>query len=241
MHVAARAVVPKGRIASGVRARSQPATKRVIPTFAAAEKRLAASDHALGAVIAFVTGKIGPQRVRPSQSKPFEALARAIVYQGVSGPAAATVFARFKVSVGSPFVPKKVLEFLENAGSSAGLSKTKAGALKGLATWFVDNPKQAKALPTLPDCDAIATLTAIPGIGPWTVNVFLIFNLGRLDVIPSGDSGIRRGVQLVCGLKTAATPKQVMMRAARWKPYRSIASVYLWNAVKLKMAADDLK
>jgi 3-methyladenine DNA glycosylase/8-oxoguanine DNA glycosylase len=210
-------------------------------TFSAAEKQLAASDRALGVVIAFVIRKIGPQHIAASRSKPFEALARAIVHQSVSGPAAATIFARLKGSVGSPFVPKKVLDFLERTGSNTGLSNAKVGALKRLATWFADNPKQAKALPTLPDGDVTATLTAIPGIGPWTVNVFLIFNLGRLDVIPSGDLGIRRGVQLVSGFKTIATPKQVVNRAARWKPYRSIASVYLWNAVKLKVAADDLK
>jgi DNA-3-methyladenine glycosylase II len=215
--------------------------KPATATFSDVEKRLAASDHALGAVIAFVTKRIGPQRIPPSQSKPFEALARAIVYQSVSGAAAATIFARLKESVGRPFTPKKVLEFLKGTGRNAGLSKAKVGALTGVATWFAVNPKQAKALPTLPDSDVIATLTAIPGVGPWTVNVFLIFNLGRLDVIPSGDFGVRRGVQLLCGLKTVATPKEVVTRAERWEPYRSIASIYLWNSVKLKMTAKDLK
>jgi DNA-3-methyladenine glycosylase II len=205
------------------------------------EKRLGASDRALGQVIAFVTQKIGAQRIPLSQAKPFEALARAIVYQSVSGPAAATIFARLKESVGRPFSPKRVLEFLKRARDSAGLSKSKTAALKGVAKWFVENPRLAKALPELPDAEVVQLLTAIPGIGPWTVNVFLIFNLGRQDVIPAGDFGIRRGVQLVCGLKTVATPKQVHERAERWEPYRSIASIYLWNAVKLKMTAADFK
>jgi DNA-3-methyladenine glycosylase II len=205
------------------------------------EKRLGASDRALGQVIAFVTQKLGVQRIPPSQTKPFEALARAIVYQSVSGPAAATIFARLKESVGRPFNPKKVLQFLKKARDNTGLSKTKTAALKGVATWFIENPRLAKALPELPDAEFVQLLTAIPGIGPWTVNVFLIFNLGRQDVIAAGDFGIRRGVQLVCGLKSVATPKQVHERAERWEPYRSIASIYLWNAVKLKMTAADFK
>ena len=74
----------------------------------------------------------------------------------------------------------------------------------------------------------------------WTANVFLIFNLGRLDVMPANDLGIRRGVQLVCGLKGVATGRQVHDKALLWRPYRSIASIYLWNAVKLRVSAADL-
>jgi DNA-3-methyladenine glycosylase II len=100
---------------------------------------------------------------------------------------------------------------------------------------------QVRVLSDLPDDEIVATLTSISGIGVWTANVFLIFGLGRPDVMPAGDRGIRRGVQLVCGLKDAATPKQVHERAQRWSPYRSLASIYLWNAVKLKITSSDLR
>jgi DNA-3-methyladenine glycosylase II len=93
----------------------------------------------------------------------------------------------------------------------------------------------------LPDKDVVATLTSIAGIGAWTANVFLIFSLGRLDVMPVGDLGIRRGVQLAYGLKSVATPTLVQEKAELWRPYRSVASIYLWTAVKLRLSSSDLK
>ena len=92
----------------------------------------------------------------------------------------------------------------------------------------------------LPDDKVVETLTAIPGIGAWTVNVFLIFNLGRLDVMPAADLGIRRGVQLTDGFRAMSTRKQVLERSQAWRPYRSIASIYLWQAAKLKLGPNDL-
>jgi 3-methyladenine DNA glycosylase/8-oxoguanine DNA glycosylase len=122
----------------------------------------------------------------------------------------------------------------------AGLSKAKVQTIRELAEWFATNRKQAKGLPTLSDAEIVETLTALPGIGAWTVNVFLIFNLGRLDVLPAADLGIRRGVQLTYGLRAIATPKQVLERSQAWSPYRSIASIYLWQATKLKLRPSDL-
>jgi DNA-3-methyladenine glycosylase II len=124
--------------------------------------------------------------------------------------------------------------------TKAGLSKVKAQTIRGLAEWFVTHRKLAKALPTLSDAEILETLTSLPGIGAWTVNVFLIFNLGRLDVMPAADLGIRRGVQLTDGLRAIATAKQVLERSQAWSPYRSIASIYLWQATKLKLQPGDL-
>jgi DNA-3-methyladenine glycosylase II len=89
--------------------------------------------------------------------------------------------------------------------------------------------------------EVIKALTSIPGIGIWTANVFLIFNLRRPDVVPATDVGIRRGVQLAYGLTKIATPDLVHRRSVRWEPYRSIAFIYLWNAVKLKISLDALR
>jgi DNA-3-methyladenine glycosylase II len=205
------------------------------------ESRLARRDPALGRVIAAVVARIGPQRIAASRSTPFEALVRAIVYQSVSGRAAATIFDRLENEVvGAPLTPSNVIARPSRSLIKAGLSNTKARFIRSLATWFLSNAKLAKALPDLPDDEIARALTAIPGIGPWTVNVFLIFNLRRPDVLPAADLGIRRGVTLTYGLRALATPKQVLERSRAWQPFRSIASVYLWQAGKLKLGPDDL-
>jgi DNA-3-methyladenine glycosylase II len=204
------------------------------------EEQLRQSDPELGRVIAVVTARIGPQRIKPSKAPRFESLVRAVVYQSVSGKAAATIFARLKESLGSSFRPAAVAKKSPSALASAGLSGSKARAILGLAKWFCANRATSRRLTELSDEEIIAALTAIPGIGLWTVNDFLIFSLARPDVIPSGDMGIRHGVQLLRNLPRPATPNQVQERAQRWQPYRSLASIYLWNAVKLKITQYDL-
>jgi 3-methyladenine DNA glycosylase/8-oxoguanine DNA glycosylase len=204
------------------------------------ESRLALADPALGRLIDAVIARIGPQRIAPSRATPFEALVRAVVYQSVSGKAAASIHARLRETVSAPLTPSKILALRPQSLRKAGLSKAKAQTIFGLAAWFAANRKQAKALPTLSDAEIVETLTALPGIGAWTVNVLLIFNLGRLDVMPTADLGIRRGVQLADGRRAVATPKQVLERSQAWTPYRSIASIYLWQATKLKLGPGDL-
>jgi DNA-3-methyladenine glycosylase II len=205
------------------------------------EKTLTIADPPLGRVIAAVIARIGRQQIIPSPMTPFEALARAIVYQSVSGDAAATIFARLQQAVGKPFNHTKLLRMPERSILEVGLSKTKSQAIRNLAEWFRANRKVATALPDMPDEDVVSALTGIVGIGIWTANVFLIFNLGRLDVMPASDLGIRRGVQLTYQLQGVATPKQVKEKSQGWRPYQSIASIYLWNAVKLNLSADDLE
>jgi DNA-3-methyladenine glycosylase II len=204
------------------------------------ESRLGLADPALGRTIDAVIARLGPQRIAPSRTTPFEALVRAIVYQSVSGKAATSIFARLREIVGGPLTPAKVLALRLTFLRKGGLSNAKARTIRNLAAWFTSHRKQADALPTLADEKVVEILTAIPGIGPWTVNVFLIFNLGRLDVMPAADLGIRRGVQLTDGLRAIATPKQVLERSQAWRPYRSIASIYLWQAIKLKLGPNDL-
>jgi DNA-3-methyladenine glycosylase II len=205
------------------------------------EARLASADPALGRVIDAVIARLGPQQIAPSHATPFEALTRAIVYQSVSGKAAASIFARLKQRVNGPLTSAKILALPLSALREIGLSTAKARTMSALAAWFVAHRKEASALPTLADDEVVQTLTAVPGIGPWTANVFLIFNLGRLDVMPAADLGIRRGVQLADGLSAVASPRQVSERSQAWRPYRSIASIYLWQATKLKLGSNDLK
>jgi DNA-3-methyladenine glycosylase II len=205
------------------------------------EDQLALADPALGGVIAGVVARIGPQRVASSRASPFEALVRAVVYQSVSGNAAASIFARLTAAVTPPLTPSKVVALRSQSLMKVGLSSTKARTIRELARWFTANRELAESLPTLPDNEIVEILTAIPGIGTWTANVFLIFNLGRLDVMPAADLGIRRGVQLTDGLRAIATSKQALERSWAWSPYRSIASIYLWQATKLKLGPSDLQ
>lgn len=212
---------------------------RTVP-LSAIESRLAANDPALGRVISAVIARIGPQRVVPSRTSPFEALVRAVVYQSVSGKAATAIFARLSEAVTRPLTPAKILALRTHPLTRAGLSSTKMRTIRELARWFTSNRELAKNLRELPDDEVVDLLTKIPGVGAWTVNVLLIFNLGRPDVMPAADSGIRRGVQLADGLRVIATPKQVIQRSQAWAPYRSFASVYLWQATKLKLGPNDL-
>jgi DNA-3-methyladenine glycosylase II len=191
-------------------------------------------------VIDAVIARAGPMRIVPSRATPFEALVRAVVYQSVSGKAAASIFARLQQAVARPITPSTVLELRSQSLAKAGLSTAKAQAIRELAKWFTSRRKLAKALATLPDNEIGEALSVIPGIGAWTVNVFLIFNLGRPDVMPAADLGIRRGVQLMDGLRTVATPRQVLERSLKWQPYRSLASIYLWQAIRLKLGPGDL-
>jgi DNA-3-methyladenine glycosylase II len=204
------------------------------------ETKLARADPALGRLIAAVQSRIGPQRITPSRASPFEALVRAVVYQSVSGKAAASIFARLSEAITKPLTPAKVAAMRPQALTRAGLSNSKARTIHELACWFAANRRLAKALPELPDEEIVEHLTTIPGIGVWTVNVLLIFNLGRRNVMPTADLGIRRGVQLIDGLAAVATPQHVQDRSRRWSPYRSIASIYLWQGGKLKLGPNDL-
>jgi DNA-3-methyladenine glycosylase II len=205
------------------------------------EEALDAADPKLGCVIAAVIARAGRQQITPSRGTSFEVLTRAIVYQSISGKAAAAIFSRLRETVGRPLSPAKVLGMPQRSMLAVGLSQGKSRAILNLAEWLVANPKVARALPGLMDKDVVATLTSIAGIGAWTANVFLIFSLGRPDVMPASDIGIRRGVQLAYRLKGVATPKQVQEKAELWRPYRSVASIYLWTAVKLRLSSSDLK
>jgi DNA-3-methyladenine glycosylase II len=206
------------------------------------EATLTAADPCLGRVIAAVSEKIGRIQLTASHASPFEALLRGIVYQQMASKAAATVYRRLQsLGGGGALAPDHILAAPIDELQKAGLSAAKARYAHHLAVWFHTNPDVARRLPEMPNEEIIKTLTGIPGIGIWTANVFLIFSLKRLDVVPVADLGLRRGVQLAYGLPAPATPAEVAAKAHRWKPYQSIASMYLWNAVKLKLGPDSLR
>ena len=128
----------------------------------------------------------------------------------------------------------------EGSISAAGLSKAKSRAVLNVAEWFATQGTVARRLTQLPDEEVVGTLTTIGGIGAWTANVFLIFNLGRLTSCLPAISAFSAAYSSSTG-STVPRQRDRSMTKPRWRPYRSIASIYLWNAVKLKITVDDLE
>ena len=164
----------------------------------------------------------------------FDSLAESIAYQQLNGRAAATIWGRVRaIFPKRKFLePQAVLKTPDETLRAAGLSRSKVAALKDLAAKTIDGtvPTLAK-LRRLSDEEILARLTSVRGIGRWTVEMLLIFHLGRPDVMPSTDYGVRKGFHRAFRTRTFPTPAQVARRAERWKPYRSVASWYLWRAI----------
>lgn len=189
---------------------------------------LARNDTRMASLIA----RVGPCRLQLSYKvTPFNALLRAIVYQQLSGTAAASIYGRVLplFSHRRP-TPEKVLRVGLTGLRSAGLSQAKAASIVDLATRTRTGAVPAsRVLQRMSDEDIIDTLTQVRGVGRWTVEMLLIFHLGRADVLPSTDLGVRKGVQRTYRLRELPTPEQVIQRGECWRPYRSVASWYLWR------------
>ena len=171
--------------------------------------------------------------MQPAHS-PFESLLEAIVYQQLNGKAAATILARVKnlFPLGRFPRPEEILKARDSALRSAGLSRQKIAALRDLAAKACDGtiPTLA-AIRRMADAEIVERLTSIHGVGIWTVEMFLIFRMGRPDVLPVHDYGIRKGFALTFRCKEVPKPQEVAARGERWRPYRTVASWYLWRAL----------
>jgi DNA-3-methyladenine glycosylase II len=164
---------------------------------------------------------------------PYEVLLRSVVYQSISGKAAATIFARIK-SMGMDGrvpAPQEMLRLRKSALRKAGLSGAKIAAMKDLArktlAGVVPSFEEAEKLA---DEELVQRLTQIRGIGAWTVEMFLIFRLGRPDVLPIHDLGIKKGWAVTYDKKHMPSPKELLAFGERWRPYRTVASWYMWRA-----------
>jgi DNA-3-methyladenine glycosylase II len=191
-----------------------------------ADSRLGALIHAVGPY---------PGKLRPANN-PFEALAESIAYQQLSGKAAATIYGRFTAMLPVPDSPRPedVIVFSDEQMRGAGLSGAKTAAIKDLAAKTLDGTiPSAEDLPSLTDDEIIDRFTVVKGIGPWSVKMYLMFRLGRPDVLPHTDLGIRKGVQRLDGLPDLPPPKAVIQRAESWSPFRTLASWYLWRCLEL--------
>jgi DNA-3-methyladenine glycosylase II len=193
-------------------------------------------DRNLGGLIRAV-GAYG--LVLESESHPFEVLAQAIAHQQLHGAAARTILGRFVNNVGQGAfpTPQAVIAAPEKTLRAVGFSSSKIAALRDLATKTIAGVVPDRGtLGRLGDAEIIERLTEIRGIGRWTVEMLLIFHLGRPDVLPVDDFGVRAGFQFTYGLRKMPTPKALALYAERWGPYRSVAAWYLWRAVELKRA-----
>ena len=163
----------------------------------------------------------------------FEALVRAIVYQQLSGKAAATIYKRFKnlFPQNKHFTPIMVKERSHEELRSAGLSNQKASYIHNIANAFYTGAIP-KDIDTIGDNEVIECLTTIKGVGPWTAKMFLMFTLNRPDVFPVTDLGIQKGFQLFFQFDVLPSTKKMMEIAEAWRPYRTLASWYLWRLVE---------
>ena len=165
---------------------------------------------------------------------PYDALLEAIVYQSISGKAARTIFARVKAlgSDGCSPTPRQLLEVKPEALREAGLSFAKIAAVRDLAQKTIEG-----IVPTLDEAhkmsdeELVTRLISVRGIGAWTVEMFLIFRLGRPDVLPIHDYGVQKGFALTYGKRKIPKPKELAKFGERWRPYRTVASWYMWRAV----------
>ncbi|HEY1495790.1 MAG TPA: hypothetical protein VGF49_14660 [Candidatus Solibacter sp.] len=198
---------------------------------------LRASDANLGALI----DRVGAFALRldPSPS-PFHSLLESIVYQQLHGKAAATIHGRVREYFGGDPVPQALIDTPDERLRACGVSGNKIKAMKDLAAKTLDGtvPSHA-AIKKMSDADIVERLTEVRGIGPWTVEMLLIFRMGRPDVLPVTDYGVRKGYALTfmkipksraLAAEDLPKPDVVFKRGQRWKPFRSVASWYLWRA-----------
>jgi len=199
------------------------------PRHARAIAHLSEADPVLGAWIA----EAGPcSLVRERQGTHFAAIARSIVYQQLSGKAAGTIHSRFEALYGDgPPEPQAVARTPDAKLRAVGLSARKAEYVKGLATDVLMGRVPVDELERLDDRAVIEALTQVRGIGEWTAQMFLMFRLGRQDVLPVLDLGVQTAIKRLYGLRSHPSPQRVEKIGAKWAPYRTVASWYLWRVV----------
>jgi DNA-3-methyladenine glycosylase II len=169
---------------------------------------------------------------RGSRPDGYQALCRAIVGQQLSTKAAASIWAKLVDQFGGETpTPEQILRKRRTTLRKAGLSNAKVEFLRDLAQRIKDGELDLEALKKLPDEDVIAELIEVKGIGRWTAEMFLIFHLGREDVVSVGDLGIRRAVQLAYGMKELPGPEELEKLAGKWRPRRTLACLYLWRSL----------
>jgi DNA-3-methyladenine glycosylase II len=206
----------------------RPASAKVL---AAASTELAKRDPVMGRLYA----EHGPCQLRQTNPEgPFAALCRAIVFQQLAGRAAETIHGRFRALIDGPLTPEAVLALPDEALRGAGLSRNKMLSVQDLSTKVLDGSVRLDRISGLGDEELIDRLTTVRGIGRWTAEMLLIFELRRIDVWPIDDLGVRAGYGRAYGLAETPKPKALLELGEPFRPYRSVAAWYLWHAVDVR-------
>jgi len=207
-----------------------PPTGRPVRSWPAAADVLAGRDPVMHRLVA----EVGPPRVRPPAETHFAALVRSVLYQQLAGPAAAAIHGRLIAALGGQVTPEQLLSLPDGTLRAVGLSGAKAASLQDLAAKVLDGTVvlDPPGLRAESDAEVVARLTAVRGIGKWTAEMFLMFQLRRLDVWPTGDLGVRKGFGLAWEIPTP-TAKQLEPLGDPYRPYRSVVAWYCWRAAEI--------
>ena len=176
---------------------------------------------------------MGPPHIRPPQDTYFAALCRSIVFQQLAGRAAAAIHGRFLLAVGPELTHEAVLGANEADLRAAGLSAAKTASLRDLAARVGDGTVPLDGIEALGDDEIVARLVSVRGIGRWTAEMFLIFQLRRPDVWPVGDLAVRRGYAVMHGLEEWPKPKALERLGEAYRPWRTVAAWYCWRMTEV--------
>ena len=189
-------------------------------------------------VLAGVIKAVGPLTLEP-RGAAFQALGRAIFFQQLAGPAARAILGRTLVVLGTDeqrwYKPEQFLAAKEENLRGAGLSRQKLVYLQDLSSRFASGELSDDDFPHLDDEEVIAKASSVKGIGRWTAEMYLIFSLGRPDVLPVDDLGVRRGMQITYGLADLPKPDEMRQIAELWRPYRSAGTWYMWRSLGIDL------
>lgn len=174
--------------------------------------------------------RVGPVQLRPPRGAPFASLAAAIVYQQLAGQAARTIHGRFVDALAGEVRAETVLAVEEERLRQAGLSRAKLRAIRDLATKALSGEVELERLAALDDQEVVEQLTRVRGIGPWTAQMYLLFDLRRPDVWPTADLGVRAGMARVLGLEVPPSVEQMEWIGVGYRPWRSAVAWYCWKA-----------
>ena len=181
--------------------------------------------------------RVGDCALRPEPRRsPFQSLVQAVANQQLNGKAAATILGRFKALFpGRRFPgPADLAEVTDDALRACGFSRAKIAAIRDIAAKAESGViPDSRRIARMPDEEIIDRLIEVRGVGRWTVEMLLIFQLGRPDILPVDDFGVRNGFRIAYGLDEMPKPRDVLVHGERWKPHRTVASWYLWRAVDL--------
>jgi len=183
-------------------------------------------------ILAGLVTRFGPCTLKAERGNPYEALVYSIIGQQLSGKAARTIRGRFFAFYGDETkcpTPEQILNTTMEEFRATGVSGQKAGYLLDLARHVQEELLDLKNIKKLSDEEVIAQLVAVKGIGEWTAHMFLMFHLGRPDVLPTGDLGVRKAMMMAYNLRKLPTPQRMHQIAKHWKPYRSAGAWYMWR------------